>query len=191
MGYLKKEVLTGPAVVLVASELEPDDYPGGRNEHERTGRREHRDRSDRSNRPSRRSSRERSPRGDRDVKEPREYRDRRSGIPNVGDANAGDRDNSGPRRPPRDSTGGNRDSLPGGPRDNMGGGNRESRHRGGEGRGDGGNGRLNEEWGGGGRGLGRGGGSRPGDDRRDDRGRKRRSEGDTGPADREKRQRQR
>ncbi|KAK1635066.1 THO complex subunit 2 [Colletotrichum phormii] len=164
-------------------------------EHDR-GRREHR--SERG-RHSRRSSRERerSPGRERDGKEPREHRERRSGAQNQSSTGREERE---PRRSGREPSGSTREShanpAHGSSRENTG-SSRETRHRndrGDGGRGDVATGTRNEEWAGNQRGAPRGGpregGLRPNDDRREDRGRKRRSEDAAGfPSEREKRQR--
>lgn len=205
-----------------------DDISSSRLENDRGGRRDHRERVER---PSRHGARERSPRGERDVRDPRgsdshERHDRRPVAPPVMDLNR-DRDPNHepiqPRRSTRDlgaSSNSNRELLPGAGRETPTSA-REPRHRS-DGRGDssrgdiggrleGVNGRLGDEWGGGGRGgsmrgpprdgqrdgpRNGGSGRLGGDDRRDPRGdertssRKRRSDvTEMPPNDREKRPR--
>ncbi|RGP73669.1 regulatory rlr1 [Fusarium longipes] len=187
------QVLTGGSPATTPAQERPDpiknepssrapangDESSGRGEHDRS----RRDRESRSNRPSRRGSRDR----DRDRspgrdKEHREHRDRRSGAGESGreerESRRSNREQGGaPREPMGPPPTGGRDLVQG----------REGRHRG-----DSQSGRNGEEWASSGRG-GRGqreGGLRPEDRREDPRGRKRRSEGDSGSQnDREKRPR--
>ncbi|OHE94724.1 THO complex subunit 2 [Colletotrichum orchidophilum] len=199
------QVLTGASPVSTPIQDRPDPVRQDRgqtngedhsqNEHDRS-RREHR--SERG-RHSRRSSRERerSPGREREGKEPREHRERRSGAQGQSSTS---RDEREPRRSGREPSSSTREShanpAHGSGRENTG-SSREPRHRNDRadgGRGDGAAGPRNEEWAGNPRGGPRGGpregGLRPNDDRREDRGRKRRSEDAAGFSnDREKRQR--
>ncbi|KAK4192412.1 transcription factor/nuclear export subunit protein 2-domain-containing protein [Podospora australis] len=108
-----------------------EEFGATRSEHERSRRDHHR--TDRSNRASRRNSPERGagPDREREPKEPRDYRDRRSGVSSSTTPGGGrdDRDPNSSRRSGRDSASGNRDSLPGGSRDMPAPPPRDSSHR--------------------------------------------------------------
>lgn len=208
LGNSDAQVLTGGSEASTPAQERPDPMsseltsrgPAGDESNRGDGERRRESRSDRPSRSSRRSSRdrERSAGREREGKEQREHRDRRSGagteVPGSGagredrESRRSTREGGGrePMGPPSTGTGG-RELMTG----------RDPRHRGEGPSGPSGHG---EEWNGGGGGSGTGsmrgrgapreGGHRP-DDRRDDRGRKRRSEDGVGmlASEREKRPR--